>query len=135
MTAVNLGQAVYLGGWVTGYGFQPIAIVHSLPQAMFIWVLILLAIQNFDGLSQPFLGIPPCRIPYCSRHDQAPRGMCGHMNGPSPTSEVVYATLPVPTPLLTPAVVGSRTGRESNGLYFLIKTVQYSYCILMYIIS
>jgi len=38
---------VYLGGWVTGYGFQPIAIVHSLPQALFVWALILFTIQYF----------------------------------------------------------------------------------------
>ena len=40
-------QAVYLGGWVAGYGFQPIAMVHSLPQALFVWALILFTIQHF----------------------------------------------------------------------------------------
>jgi hypothetical protein len=29
------------------YGFQPIAIVHSLPQALFIWALLLFATQGF----------------------------------------------------------------------------------------
>ena len=29
------------------YGFQPIAIVHSLPQALFVWALLLFLIQGF----------------------------------------------------------------------------------------
>lgn len=33
--------------WNTNYGFLPIAIVHSLPQALFIWAFLLLAIQGF----------------------------------------------------------------------------------------
>ena len=40
-------QAVNLGRWVTGYGFQPIAVVYSLPQALFVWALILFTIQHF----------------------------------------------------------------------------------------
>ncbi|KAH9054807.1 hypothetical protein EDB87DRAFT_1414453 [Lactarius vividus] len=39
--------AVYLDNRNTkSYGFQPIAIVHSLPQAMFIWTLLLFLIQG-----------------------------------------------------------------------------------------
>ena len=37
------------------YGFQPTAIVHSLPKALFVWALLLFAIQvfwmTFSGLS------------------------------------------------------------------------------------
>ena len=29
------------------YGFQPIAIVHSLPKALFVWTLLLFGIQGF----------------------------------------------------------------------------------------
>jgi hypothetical protein len=36
-----------MGGWVTSYGFQPIAIIHSLPQALFVWALLLFAVQHF----------------------------------------------------------------------------------------
>jgi hypothetical protein len=56
--AVNfeVRQAVYR---VTGYGFQPIAIVHSLPQALFVWTLILFTIQHiwmsFAHISLTFL--------------------------------------------------------------------------------
>ncbi|KAN0131595.1 hypothetical protein V8E53_010437 [Lactarius tabidus] len=39
--------AKYLKDWNTRYGFLPIAIVHSLPQALFIWAFLLLAIQGF----------------------------------------------------------------------------------------
>ncbi|KAH9074249.1 hypothetical protein EDB83DRAFT_2516015 [Lactarius deliciosus] len=39
-------SAVHLNGWITSYGFQPIAIVHSLPQALFIWALILFTIPH-----------------------------------------------------------------------------------------
>ncbi len=47
--AVNfyVRQAVYLDDRITSYGFQPIAIVHSLPQALFVWALLLLAIQHY----------------------------------------------------------------------------------------
>ena len=38
------------------YGFQPIAIVHSLPEALFVWALLLSAIQ---GLWASFAGLSP----------------------------------------------------------------------------
>lgn len=38
--------AVYLDDRNASYGFQPIAIVHSLPQALFVWALLLLLIQG-----------------------------------------------------------------------------------------
>jgi hypothetical protein len=42
----------------TSYGFQPIAIVYSLPQALFVWALLLFTFQGFwvtfAGLSTPF---------------------------------------------------------------------------------
>jgi hypothetical protein len=37
-------------------GFQPIAIVHSLPKALFVWSLLLFAIQGFW---MTFSGLPP----------------------------------------------------------------------------
>ncbi|KAH9165129.1 hypothetical protein EDB89DRAFT_340249 [Lactarius sanguifluus] len=37
--------AMYLDDRNTSYGFQPISIVHSLPQALFTWAFLLLAIQ------------------------------------------------------------------------------------------
>ncbi|KAH9026751.1 hypothetical protein EDB85DRAFT_162236 [Lactarius pseudohatsudake] len=39
-------SAVHLDDWITSYGFQLIAIVHSLPQALFIWALILFTIPH-----------------------------------------------------------------------------------------
>jgi hypothetical protein len=43
----------------TSYGFQPTAIVHSLPQALFVWALILFAIQGFW---MAFAGLPTALI-------------------------------------------------------------------------
>lgn len=37
-------------------GFQPIAIVHSLPKALFVWALVLFAIQGFW---MTFAGLTP----------------------------------------------------------------------------
>jgi len=39
--------AAYLDARDTTYGFQPTAIVHSIPQASFIWAFLLFAIQGF----------------------------------------------------------------------------------------
>ncbi|KAH9074250.1 hypothetical protein EDB83DRAFT_2355709 [Lactarius deliciosus] len=46
LVGTSATPAVYLGGLVTMYGFQPIAIVHSLSQALFIWALLLFAVQH-----------------------------------------------------------------------------------------
>ncbi|KAF8257103.1 hypothetical protein EI94DRAFT_1760667 [Lactarius quietus] len=40
-------SVAYLKHWNTSYGFQPIAIVHSLPQALFVWALLLFSMQGF----------------------------------------------------------------------------------------
>jgi len=49
--------AVYLDDRNTeNYGFQPIAIVHSLPKALFVWALLLCAIQGFWAT---FAGLSP----------------------------------------------------------------------------
>ncbi|KAI9458604.1 hypothetical protein BJY52DRAFT_1186742 [Lactarius psammicola] len=52
-------SSVHTDDWITCYGFQPIAIVHSLPQALFVWALLLFAIQHywmaFAGLPLTFL--------------------------------------------------------------------------------
>jgi len=40
-------SVAYLKDWNTSYGFQPIAIVHSLPQALFVWALPLFSMQGF----------------------------------------------------------------------------------------
>lgn len=40
-------SVAYLKHWNTTYGFQPIAIVHSLPQALFVWALLLFSMQGF----------------------------------------------------------------------------------------
>jgi hypothetical protein len=40
-------KAGYLDAHNTTYGFQPTAIVHSLPQVSFIWAMLLFAIQGF----------------------------------------------------------------------------------------
>ncbi|KAN0131978.1 hypothetical protein V8E53_010258 [Lactarius tabidus] len=49
--------AVYLDDRNTkSCGFQPIAIVHSLPKALFVWSLLLFAIQGFW---MTFAGLPP----------------------------------------------------------------------------
>ena len=40
-------KAVYLDTRNTSYGFQPTAIVHSLPQAVFVWASLLFTIQGF----------------------------------------------------------------------------------------
>jgi hypothetical protein len=40
-------KASYLGSRNTSYGFQPTAIVHSLPCASFIWALLLFGMQCF----------------------------------------------------------------------------------------
>ncbi|KAF8273489.1 hypothetical protein EI94DRAFT_1716017 [Lactarius quietus] len=49
--------AVYLDDRNTkSCGFQPIAIVHSLPKALFVWALLLFAIQGFW---MTFAGLPP----------------------------------------------------------------------------
>ena len=56
--AVNLEirQAVYLGGWLTGLGSHPISIVHSLPEALYIWALFLFTIPVFS-LAFAILGL------------------------------------------------------------------------------
>ena len=43
----TVGKAAYLDTRNTSYGFEPTAIVHSLPQASFIWAFFLFAIQGF----------------------------------------------------------------------------------------
>ncbi|KAH8996383.1 hypothetical protein EDB92DRAFT_1843632 [Lactarius akahatsu] len=49
--------AVYLDDRnTTSCGFQPIAIVHSLPKALFVWAMLLFAIQGFW---MTFSGLPP----------------------------------------------------------------------------
>ncbi|KAI9458588.1 hypothetical protein BJY52DRAFT_412811 [Lactarius psammicola] len=40
-------SVAYLKHWSTSYGFQPIAIIHSLPQALFVWALLLFSMQGF----------------------------------------------------------------------------------------
>ncbi|KAH9031462.1 hypothetical protein EDB84DRAFT_1492485, partial [Lactarius hengduanensis] len=40
-------SVAYLKGRNTSYGFQPIAVVHSLPQALFVWALLLFSMQGF----------------------------------------------------------------------------------------
>lgn len=40
----------------TNCGFQPIAIVHSLPKALFVWASLLFAVQGFWIT---FAGLPP----------------------------------------------------------------------------
>jgi hypothetical protein len=42
-------------------GFQPIAIVHSLPKALFVWALLLFAIQGFW---MTFAGLSPSLLLY-----------------------------------------------------------------------
>ncbi|KAI9458566.1 hypothetical protein BJY52DRAFT_411425 [Lactarius psammicola] len=52
--------AVYLDDRNTkSYGFQPIAIVHSLPQALFVWALLLFLIQ---GLWMAFIDLSPTLV-------------------------------------------------------------------------
>jgi apolipoprotein N-acyltransferase len=46
---------VYLDARNTSYGFQPTAIVYSLPHASFIWAMLLFAIQGFW---MTFSGLP-----------------------------------------------------------------------------
>jgi hypothetical protein len=49
--------AVYLDDRnTTNCGFQPIAIVHSLPKALFVWASLLFGIQGFW---MSFVGLPP----------------------------------------------------------------------------
>jgi hypothetical protein len=52
-------EAMYLDERNTSYGFQPIAIVHSLPQTLFAWAFLLLAMQGFwitfSDLSLPLI--------------------------------------------------------------------------------
>ena len=42
-----VGKAAYLDTRDTTYGFEPTAIVHSIPQALFVWAFFLFAIQGF----------------------------------------------------------------------------------------
>jgi hypothetical protein len=42
-----VGKAAYLDTRDTTYGFEPTAIVHSIPQALFVWAFLLFAIQGF----------------------------------------------------------------------------------------
>jgi hypothetical protein len=42
-----IGKAAYLDTRNTSYGFEPTAIVHSIPQALFMWAFFLFAIQGF----------------------------------------------------------------------------------------
>ncbi|KAI9435468.1 hypothetical protein H4582DRAFT_1969598 [Lactarius indigo] len=45
---MNIPTSVaYLKHWNTSYGCQPIAMVHSLPQALFVWALLLFSMQGF----------------------------------------------------------------------------------------
>ncbi|KAH9171925.1 hypothetical protein EDB89DRAFT_1030020 [Lactarius sanguifluus] len=59
-------SVAYLKNRNTNYGFQPIAVVHSLPQALFVWALLLFSMQGF----------------WMARH--ADRDMFGYMVGCSP---------------------------------------------------
>lgn len=57
---LDVFEAVYLDDRnTTFYGFQPIAIVHSLPQALFAWGFLLLSMQcfwmTFADLSLPLI--------------------------------------------------------------------------------
>ncbi|KAI9438660.1 hypothetical protein H4582DRAFT_1950065 [Lactarius indigo] len=48
LLGTNIPTSVaYLKHWNTCYGFQPIAIVHSLPRALFVWALLLFSMQGF----------------------------------------------------------------------------------------
>jgi len=46
-TSTSVSMVTYLKDRNTGYGFQPIAIIHSLPQALFVWGLLLFSMQGF----------------------------------------------------------------------------------------
>ncbi|KAF8267561.1 hypothetical protein EI94DRAFT_1786391 [Lactarius quietus] len=43
----STNSALYLDDGFTSCGFQPISVVHSLPQALFLWSLILFVLQNY----------------------------------------------------------------------------------------
>ncbi|KAI9458597.1 hypothetical protein BJY52DRAFT_413055 [Lactarius psammicola] len=48
LLSTNTSNSVaYLKDRNTSYGFQPIAIIHSLPQALFVWALLLFSLQGF----------------------------------------------------------------------------------------
>ena len=73
------------------YGFQPIAIVHSLPEALFVWALLLSAVQGFwttfAGLS-PYLPlsalIPIVGVCVCIRRTLRPRQKPFEGSAPAP---------------------------------------------------
>ncbi|KAI9458592.1 hypothetical protein BJY52DRAFT_412960 [Lactarius psammicola] len=48
-------STAYLKDWNTSYGLQPIAIIHSLPQALLVWALLLFSMQ---GLWMVFADLP-----------------------------------------------------------------------------
>ncbi|KAH9044164.1 hypothetical protein EDB84DRAFT_1470434 [Lactarius hengduanensis] len=52
-------SVAYLKDRNTGYGFQPIAVVHSLPQALFVWALLLFSMQGFW---MAFANLPPTSL-------------------------------------------------------------------------
>jgi NhaP-type Na+/H+ or K+/H+ antiporter len=47
MIDLRLTKAAYLDTHNTSHGFQPTAMVHSLPQAGFVWASLLFTIQGF----------------------------------------------------------------------------------------
>jgi len=44
---------MYLDDPITSHGFQPIAIIHSLPDALFVWAMFLFMIQYFFFTNMP----------------------------------------------------------------------------------
>ncbi|KAI9458599.1 hypothetical protein BJY52DRAFT_1416383 [Lactarius psammicola] len=96
--------AVCLDNPNTSYRFQPIAIVHSLPQAMFTWALLLFAMQSFwmifadfplPMLLATFLPVATMLVVPCG-------GIWKALHPHPKTFE--GATQPVPIPSLIPAV-------------------------------
>ena len=86
LTSTLLWQAKYLDDWKSSYGFLPIATVHSLPQALFAWAFLLLAIQGLlNDLFRSFPTPNPCNLPFCGR--SAGHSSCGHTQGHLPTPE------------------------------------------------
>ncbi|KAH9009027.1 hypothetical protein EDB84DRAFT_41975 [Lactarius hengduanensis] len=55
----SVSMVAYLKDRNTGYGFQPIAVVHSLPQALFVWALLLFSMQGFW---MAFADLPPTSL-------------------------------------------------------------------------
>jgi hypothetical protein len=102
LSTIAAAAAVNLDNPITSYRFRPTAMIHSLPQVLFTWALLLFAMQSFwmtfADLPLPML---PAIFPVAVLLVFACRGVWKALH---PRSKTFEGTQPVPIPLLVPAL-------------------------------